>query len=130
MLGDKISEFTGTTASQRVLADGNVETTVNLTGPLLDVPTNQIWTYVSEFRPDGSLSGEGHGVVMGAGGEAAAGTAFAAGRLGEDGSASWRGVLFFESASEAFGPLNGLAAVFEFEADAAGDTTGAVWEWN
>ncbi len=130
MLGEKIADFSGTTAGQRVLADGTVETTVNLSGLLLGVQTNQIWTYVSEFRPDGSLSGEGHGVVMGEGGEAATGTAHAAGRLGEGGSASWRGVLFYESASEAWGPLNGLAGVLEFDTDAAGNATGGVWEWN
>jgi len=51
------------------------------------------------------------------------------GRLIPSGAVSYRGMLFYRSASEKFAHLNIVTGAFEFEVDAAGNTHSKVWEW-
>src|SRR5262249_61008554 len=74
MLGEQIGEETGKVLVRRVISvEGGtkVEVTVQSTGRLLGVETRSNVTYVAGVRPDGSVYGEGHGLVIGNGGEQA-----------------------------------------------------------
>jgi hypothetical protein len=67
MLGEQVLELTGKRTSRRVLstdAGFKVEVSFEDTGKLLGQPANNMGTYWSGPRPDGSLYGEGQGVVI------------------------------------------------------------------
>ena len=106
-----------------------IEVSCESEGTLLGVATNGPGTYWSVLRPDGTLYGEGQGVVMGAGGEAASWTARGVGKFTGPGSASWRASIFWMTASEKWASLNNIVGVVEFEQDADGNTTTATWAW-
>jgi hypothetical protein len=133
MLGERIGEDTGKVTAQRVLPPVGgapvVETSFTASGSLLGVSTTENATYVAALRPDGTLFGEGHGVTMGKGGEAATWSGQGVGRLKQDGSVSYRGAIYYQTASAAWRQLNGTALVFEYEVDAQGNTQGQLWEW-
>ena len=133
MLGDKIGEEKGRMTGRRVLpAEGygpKIEVSFESEGTLLGVASNGLGTYLSALRPDGTLSGEGQGIVMGKGGEAASWKARGLGRFTDTGGASWRGSILWMSASEKWASLNNIVGVFEFEQDADGNTQGSTWAW-
>jgi hypothetical protein len=133
MLGERIGEDTGKVTSQRVLPNPGggpkMETSFQATGSLLGVSANETGTYVATMRPDGTLFGEGQGVLMGKGGEAATWVGSGIGTFKKDGSISYRGALYYQSASPAWARLNSIAGVFEYEVDAQGNTKGQLWEW-
>jgi hypothetical protein len=133
MLGETIGEGLGKVTSQRVLpSDGGpprVETSFQASGILYGVPTTEMATYVAVLRPDGTLFGEGQGVVMGRNGEAATWRGSGIGTMKKDGSISYRGALYYQSASPAWVRFNSVAGVFEYEVDAQGNTKGKLWEW-
>jgi hypothetical protein len=68
MLGERIGEFQGKVTGQRVLPpEGGrprFETTVEISGTILSVPTRVLATYGSVMLPDGSLYGEVVGGVF------------------------------------------------------------------
>jgi hypothetical protein len=66
---------------------------------------NGFGTYTSVVRPDGTLHGEGNGAV------------------------SYRGILYYRTASAKLARLNTVGGVFEFEVDAEGKTHSKIWEW-
>src|ERR1700693_5791196 len=67
MLGEKIGEETGKVTVQRALASAGggprMETTFQATGSILGVGHKTTGTYASEMRPDGTLFGDGQGIV-------------------------------------------------------------------
>ncbi|HET9976050.1 MAG TPA: hypothetical protein VFQ20_01325 [Burkholderiaceae bacterium] len=133
MIGERIGESTGKITSQRVLPPVNgaprVETSFQASGSVYGVAANDMGTYVSLMRPDGTLFGEVHGVLMGKGGEAATWTGQGVGTMKKDGSIGYRGAIYYQSASPAWSRLNSISVVFEYEVDAQGNTKGQLWEW-
>jgi hypothetical protein len=132
MLGEQIGEETGKVVVRRVLSvEGGpkVEVSVQSTGRLLGVETRGNVTYCAGIRPDGSLYGEANGLVMGKGGEQATFRAAGVGRLLDGGAVSYRGACYYYSESPTLSRLNGVATVFEYEADADGNTKSKLWEW-
>jgi hypothetical protein len=133
MLGERIGEEIGKVTSQRVLPPVNgaptMETSFQAAGTLFGVSSTETGTYIASLRPDGTLFGQGQGLVMGKGGEAATWTGSGIGRMKPDGAISYRGAIYYQSASPAWAKLNGIAGVFEYEVDAQGQTKGQVWEW-
>jgi hypothetical protein len=106
-----------------------METSFQASGTTYGVQANDTGTYVATLRPDGTLYGEGQGVMMGKGGEAATWTGQGIGTLKKDGSISYRGACYYQSASPPWAKLNSIVGVFEFEVDAQGNTKGQLWEW-
>jgi len=106
MLGERIGEGTGKVTSQRVLPTAGgaprMETSFQGTGSIYGVGANDTGTYIATMRPDGTLHGEGQGVMMGKGGEAATWTGQGIGTLKKDGSVSYRGAVYYQSASPAW----------------------------
>jgi hypothetical protein len=132
MLGEQIGEETGKVTSRRVLSiDGGAKVEVNLqtTGKLLGVETRGTITYWATVRPDGSLYGEAQGLVIGKGNERATFRAQGVGKLLDGGAVSWRGASYYYSDSAKLSRLNTTATVWEYEADAEGNTKNKMWEW-
>ena len=132
MLGKQIGEETGKVMSRRVLSvDGGAKVEVSLqnTGKLAGVGTRTTVTYWAGIRPDGSLYGEAQGLVVGKGGELATFKAQGVGKLLDGGAVTYRGAHYFYSDSPKLSRLNSIAVVFEYEADADGNTKIKYWEW-
>jgi hypothetical protein len=132
MIGEQIGEETGKVMARRVLSvDGGTKVEVSLqsTGKLLGVQTRSTVTYWAGVRPDGSLYGEAQGLVVGQGGERATFKAQGVGKLLDGGAVSYRGAQYFYSDSPKLSRLNSIAGVFEYEADADGNTKSKIWEW-
>jgi hypothetical protein len=131
MLGEQIGEETGKVLTRRVLSvDGGAKVEVSLqsTGKILGVETRGNVTYCAGIRPDGSLYGEAQGLIIGKD-EQATYKASGVGKLLEGGAVSYRGALYYYSNTPKFSRLNSIAAVFEYEADADGNTKSKLWEW-
>lgn len=132
MLGEKIGEESGKITGQRVLASSagpTMEVSFTATGKLLGLDVQGNATYSATMRPDGSLYGEGQGIVMGKNGESATWTGGGVGRVGPNGTTIYRGAIYYQSAHPKLARLNGVCGVFEFETDAQGNAKGATWEW-
>ena len=133
MLGDKIGAESGKVTSRRVLAGSggvpSVETSFQAMGTILGISHRTMATYSSAMRPDGSVYGEGHGVAMGEGGQMATWVGQGVGALKKGGAVSYRGAVYYQSASPEWARLNKVAAVFEYEVDAEGNTQAQIWEW-
>ena len=132
MLGDKLGEEKGKLTGQRVLPSSggpSVESSFQASGAILGVKYTTLGTYVAAMRPNGTLLGEGQGVVMTEDGGAATWKGSGVGKLGVGGSVAYRGALYYETAHPKWSTLNGIAAVYEYEVDAEGNTMGQIWEW-
>jgi hypothetical protein len=133
MLGDKLGNATGKVVLRRVLASASgavrTESTQRGTGTLLGVAYQEMTTYESELRPDGTLFGTGQGIYMGADGEMATWKGEGAGTLTKDGGASFRGALYLYSTSPKWQRLNRVATLFEYEVDAADNYKATLTEW-
>jgi hypothetical protein len=133
MLGEKIGVESGKVTSQRVLPNPGggprMETSFQAAGTLLGTSHTVTGTYSAVVRPDGALFGEGDGVVMGKGGEMATWTGQGVGTIKKDGSVSYRGAIFYQSAAPKWSRLNSVAAIFEFEVDGQGSSRAEIWEW-
>ena len=81
---------------------------------MLGVPFVDYATYASVYRPDGNFTGTADGVIFTQEAEAASYTGTGVGHmLGRGGAASWRGAVYFFSASPHFAQLNSIAVLFE-----------------
>jgi hypothetical protein len=132
MLGKQVGEEKGHVMARRILSvDGGpkVEVSLQSTGKLLGVEHRSTITYWAGVRPDGSLYGEAQGLVVGKGGERATFKAHGVGKLLDSGAVSYRGAQYFYSDTPKLGRLNSIAVVFEYEADAEGNTTSKLYEW-
>ena len=94
--------------------------------PRATCPAGSCW---SESRPDGSLYGEGQGVLLLQNGENMTLKGAGAGTIKAGGAVSYRGAVYFSTSSPKLARLNTVAAVFEFEVDASGNTHSKFWEW-
>ena len=133
MLGERVGDVRGQTISTRVLPDDGsgprLETTDQAIGTLCGIQIQQTVTYVGTMRPNGTIHGKGIGICMGESGEAATFEAIGVGTFVRPGVTQWRGTLIYESASEAFASLNGIATVFEYTVDESGKSEGHLYEW-
>jgi hypothetical protein len=133
MLGEQIGQEAGQVTGIRVLpseGDPSVEVSFQATGTLLGVRETNMGTYTTVTRPDGTLFGEGQGVIMTDDGEQATWKGGGAGRFTGDGTAvAWRGAIYYQSASPRLARLHGMAVVFEYETDASGKSEAKSFEW-
>lgn len=131
MIGEQISDLKGKRIVRRVLSvdPPTVEVTFEDAGTTLGVAVVGMGTYTSVVRPDGSIFGDGQGVTTTHEGESITWTGTGSGKFGPGGSVSYRGMLFFKTASQKLARLNNMCGAFEFEVDPAGNTSAKVWEW-
>src|SRR3990172_6912065 len=133
MQGEKIGESSGKVTSRRVLPNPGggpkMEASFEVSGRLLGVEDKETGTYWSVVRPDGSLYGEGQGIIMGKGGEVATWVGQGVGTIKKDGGVSYRGAVYYQTSTPAWSRLNSVAGIFEFEIDAQGGSRSQLWEW-
>jgi hypothetical protein len=131
MLGEQIGETKGKRLVRRMLSVNppTAEVSFEDSGHMLGVATTGIGSYTSIVGADGTIHGDGQGLNMTEDGEAITWTGTGVGKFGPGGSVSYRGMLFFRTASQKLARLNGACGAFEYEVDAAGSTTSKVWEW-
>ena len=134
MLGKLLYEETGNTTGLRVLPpEGgavNLEVSLQAAGRIQGVEHTSIWTYKSMTRTDGSIFGEGRGVLTTATGDVVHLLGRGSDQSGVPGSPTrFRGAFHFQTNSEKFARLNGIAAVYEYDVEADGSTKGKIWEW-
>ena len=133
MLGELICELRGKRSGRRVVStDGGVfkvEVSFEDSGKMLGIDCHDIGTYISHVRPDGSLYGEGQGVLLTPDGGAATWKGAGVGSFREGGAVGYRGAIFYTTASPKLAKLNTIAGVFEFEVDPEGNTHTKLWEW-
>ena len=129
MQGEKIAEESGKVTSQRVLPnpDGGpkMETSFQASLTLLGAKATNRGTYWSVVRPSGTLYGEGQGIVIGEEGDMATWI----GTMKKDGGVSYRGAVYYQTSSAKWSRLNSVAAIFEYEVDAQGNSRSQSWEW-
>ena len=134
MLGKLICEESGTVTGTRVLTaeNGNVKVEVSVLqhGKILGLADTQQWTYWSGVRPDGTMYGEGKGLVTLKNGDTATAIGQAVGRaVGKSGAVKYRGAIYFYSKSRRLSPLNKMATVMEYDVAADGTVETKLWEW-
>src|SRR6266705_2683220 len=133
MLGEKIGGTSGKISSQRVLpnsgGDPKMEASFQANGSLLGTNVRETGTYQTVVRPDGTLYGEGQGVMIGKDGKMATWTGHGIGVMKKDGTASYRGAVYYQTSPLRWSRLSKVAVVFEYEVDAEGNTRSEFWEW-
>lgn len=132
MLGEVVLEGSGKSTGLRVIPDRRqglkVEVSFQGRVKVIGQDGSTIGTYLSSEWPDGRVYGEGPGILTTDQGETA--TWFGNGIGKRHGSAvSWRGMLYYQTASKKLSRLNGMAIVFEYEVDAEGNFQIKGWEW-
>jgi homospermidine synthase len=133
MLGEKIGEISGKITAQRVVpnldGDPKLETSFQAKGSLQGTKVSDTGTYWTVIRPDGTQYGEGQGMMVTNDGETATWTGHGVGVRNKDGSASYRGAIYFQTMPAQLSRLNKVAVLFEYEVDAEGNTHSEYWEW-
>jgi hypothetical protein len=131
MLGEQIEETRGKRVVRKVLSTDplKVEVTFEGAGKLLGNDVIEMVTYSSQVRADGSVYGEGEGAYISSSGDLVTWKGAGVGILGAGCSATYRGAVYYSTASPKFARLNTVAGVFEFSADAQGNTQSKTWEW-
>ena len=134
MLGELLYEEKGKTTGIRVLSSGpeepKIEVSIQTSGKILGIEETSLWTYWSVVRPGGVLFGEGQGIMTTKNGDIVKCIGRAVGRpKGAGAAATFRGTIHFQTSAEKLLQLNGVAGIFEYEADENGNTETKVWEW-
>ena len=133
MLGEQIGESRGKRTGRRALSvevgGFKVEVSFEESGKMLGLDVNGFGTYVAAPRADGTLYGEGQGLLMTRDGEMATWKGQGVGKFVGGGAVSYRGSLYYNTASAKLARLNTVAVVLEYEVDAAGNTHTKSWEW-
>jgi len=133
ILGEKIGSLKATATNTVLPTEGSLpkfETSTHGSGTLAGVNVTTMATYWAEMRPDGTLYGEcpNQGVIMAPDGVAT----FRASGVGAgtaDGGSKFRGAVYFEASAPSLSRLNGMAVVYKWDVDAAGNATWELWEW-
>jgi len=134
VIGNQSAKFSATITGRRVLpsdpAGPKIETSVAGEGIVGGAPATTMGTYWSIVRADGTMYGEGQGVVMTSDGSMATWRGNGVGKFTDTrGAVSFRGAVYFESSQAPLSNLNGVACVYEWDVDAAGNGTWNIWEW-
>ncbi|MEA3214799.1 MAG: hypothetical protein QOJ19_955 [Acidimicrobiia bacterium] len=133
MLGDLLYEEQGQITGTRVLTTETglprVETSFRAAGTFNGAHHEDIGTYESVVNPDGTLIGNGHGLLVTDNGAMASWTGLGTVRMLDGGRTSIRGAVVYQTTDERLRSLNGACGVFEHEVDADGKSNTKVWHW-
>jgi hypothetical protein len=101
MLGDKNGGTSGKITSQRVLSNlgggPKMETSFQANGSILGTNVKEMGSYWTVVRPDGTLYGEGQGVMVTKDAKMATWTGHGVGTMKKDGTASYRGAVYYQT---------------------------------
>ena len=136
MAAEKIGSITATTTTKTLTANGTnprFETSA-LTGSGTIVGAqvlNIMATYSAELRDDGTIYGEcpNAGLILAEDGVATF-RATGIGHFTEDGGASFKGMVYFQTTAPSLSSLNGSAVVYNWVVDPEGNAQWELWKWN
>ncbi len=133
-LGDLILDETGQITGTRVLsADASgtkIELSLQLTGTIRGVAETTIWTYTTLTRPDGSIYGEGNGVMTTQDGDVINLIGHGSGQaVPPGGTTKFRTMLHPHTASAKYADLNSIGLAGEYELAPDGSAVNKCWEW-
>jgi len=131
MVGEKIGEGNGARTGRRVICtepNFKVEVSFEDTMSLMGAAGMNIGTYTTSTKPDGSLDGFGEGVFATLEGEFVTWKGMGVGHFREGGAVHYTGVLSYSTKSAKLAKLNSIAAMFEFDVDAAGKTHSTIYD--
>ena len=133
MMGEKIGEERGRITGTRVLAcEGagmKIETSFQTSGTVLGSESRNTGTYWSVARPDGTIYGEGQGIVTGRNGESMTWKGQGVGQPKPDGAVSFRGSLYYSAQTPNWTRLNKVAVMFHWDVDKDGGAHSEFYEW-
>jgi hypothetical protein len=128
-LGDLLGEARGKVSGMRVLEDGKIEVSIQGTGKMLGSEIQDVVTFTSTMRTNGTAFGEGHNLIMGPDGMA---EWHGSGVGKQDQFGGWKyayGGVYTKVSSEKWARLLDVYTVGEYEDDGKGNYHWTVWEW-
>ena len=135
-LGDLVLEETGTVTGIRVLSNdasgSKVEISMRTTGTIRGVAESSLWTYSQLTRPDGSIYGEGEGVMTTQDGDVIQWKGSGSGKVAAPGdtiNVRFVSMIFSHTASVKYADLNSIGLAVHHDVAADGSTVGKGWEW-
>jgi hypothetical protein len=129
-IGDSIGEMTGLRVLPPVEGQPRVEASFRQSGTIFGVHIDDMGTYESVLRPDGTFTGHGRGVSMTEDGETLTWTGDGIGTsAGRPGAVAWRGAIYYRTASKKLARLNGVAVLYEFDTDESNKVQATLYEW-
>ena len=134
-LGDLIlDETVSMTGGVRVLPNDEPGTKVEVcaqgAGTIRGVAETSMYTYTQLQRPDGSVYGEGRGIITTKDGDVIVITGAGSAKAPESGGAiKFRTMLHVQSAPAKYADLQGIGLAGEYDVQPDGGTTHKCWEW-
>jgi len=132
-LGQLVLEDSGQITGIRVLstdASGTtLELNLQLSGTIRGVGQNTLWTYTMLQRPDGSLYGQGNGVLTTDNGDVIHLIGSGSGKANPGGTVRFCTMLHPHGATGQNADLNAIGLAGEYEVAADGTATNKCWEW-
>ena len=135
MASEQLGSINAVTTTKTLPANGTLPrfevTVLSGSGTLAGVDVFQTMaTYSAEMREDGTLYGEcpNAGLVIAADGVATF-RATGIGTFTEDGGATFKGMVYFQTSAPSLASLNGAAIVYNWDVDAEGNAAWELWEW-
>lgn len=134
MLGERIGDAIGEMTGLRVLPPLNhqprLEVSFRQSGTIFGVHVDDMGTYESVARHDGTFTARGQGVAMTENGEILTWSGEGVGTpKGGPGAMAWRGAIYYRTSSQKLDRLNGMAVLFEFDTDESNKTQSTIYEW-
>ena len=134
MLGELILEETGTVTGIRVVSNDasgtKLEVSLRLTGHILGVAESCLWTYWQLIRPDGSVYGQGEGVMTTQDGDVLQMIGHGSGQAPPPGGMmNFCTMLHVHTTSEKYAGLNRIGLAGNYDVDADGNAVNKCWEW-
>ena len=107
-----------------------VEITLQTTGQIRGVAENCLWTYTQLTRPDGSIYGQGLGVLTTQDGDVIQLIGHGSAQTPPPGGTiKFRVMVHYHTTSAKYSDLNGIGGVGEYDVGADGNTVNKFWEW-
>jgi hypothetical protein len=132
-LGELVLEDSGQITGIRVLstdASGTtLELNLQLSGTIRGIGQNTLWTYTMLQRPDGSLYGQGNGVLTTVNGDVIHLIGSGSGKANPGGTVRFCTMLHPHGATGQNADLNAIGLAGEYEVAADGTATNKCWEW-
>ena len=132
-LGELVLDDTGQITGTRVLSTDTTGTTLELnlqlTGTIRGVAHTTMWTYTTVTRPDGSIYGQGTGVLTTVNGDVVHLIGHGSGKANPGSSVRFLTMLHAHGATGQNTDLNNIGLVGEYEVTVDGTATNKCWEW-
>ena len=133
-LGDLVYEKTGKVSGIRVLSSDvsatKLELDLQTSGQIRGTAQNCLWTYTQVTRSDGSIYGEGRGVMTTQDGDVLHLIGHGSGQApAPGGTTKFRGMIHPHTTAAKYADLNTIGLVGNYDVDADGNTVFKCFEW-